>query len=107
MRNPFKTTLVAPALLALALAAGLSGAAMAQPGPPPYPNIPPLRHEVVPPPPPGARMVWESGHWRWNGNGYVWIAGRYAPVGRVHGRWVHGHWAWRGGAWAWEGSHWE
>ena len=41
------------------------------PGPPP-----PLRAELVYPPPyPGA--VWAHGHWRWNGNRFVWIRGRY------------------------------
>lgn len=101
MRLPTK-----PILGALLLTIGLSGLAAAQPGPP-YPGVPALREERIPPPPPGARMVWEPGHWRWTGASYAWIGGHYARPGRYSNRWVHGHWANRGGRWVWVEPHWE
>ena len=53
------------------------GSASAQPPPPPtYAPIPPPRAEVVPPPP-GGPMVWEPGHWHWDGYRYVWRPGHY------------------------------
>ena len=71
----------------------------------PYPVLPPPRVEAVPPPP-SAVVVWEPGHYHWNGVGYVWIPGHY--VTRMAGmhRWVHGHWANRGGPWVWVPGHW-
>jgi hypothetical protein len=94
------------ALLVLGLAtAGITTAAQAQPAPP-YPPVPQLREEVVPPSP-GGRVIWEPGHWQWASNAYAWVPGRYAPIGRVHAHWIHGHWAQRGGAWRWVPAHWE
>ena len=67
-----------------------------QPSPPPptYAPIPPPRPEVVPPPP-RERMVWEPGHWHWNGYRYIWIGGRYIPVQAHHREYIPGAWAWR------------
>jgi|SRR5690349_15498558 hypothetical protein len=70
----------------------------------PYPAVPPPRAEPVPPPP-RERLVWQPGHWHWNGASYQWIPGRY--VDQVAGaRWVPGHWEQRGGAWGWAPGHW-
>ena len=72
---------------------------------PPYPPVPPPQTEVIPVAP-NERVVWQPGHWRWNGTTYVWIAGRYIakPVHAAH--WIEGHWAMRGGGWVWVGGHW-
>ncbi len=90
------------ALAALALVAGLAAPALAQP---PYAPVPPLRAEVVPPPP-GARYVWVPGYWRWNGVRYAWERGRYLLRPTRYRAWVPAHWAQRGGGWAWVGGHW-
>ena len=85
------------------------GSASAQPPPPPsYAPIPPPRMEVVPPPP-GGRMVWEPGHWHWDGFRYEWRPGRYVVRGPHYGRYVEGRWIWapREGRWLWRAAHWE
>lgn len=92
-------------LAALALTAGVSSLAAAQPGPP-YPGIPALREERIPPPPHGPHMVWQPGHWQWNGVQYVWVGGHYIRPGRSNAHWVHGHWANRYGRWVWVEGGW-
>ena len=64
---------------------------------------PPIREEVVPPPPahPEA-FVWDKGYWRWNPgtHAHVWVRGHYVRLPhpgavRVPGEWVQtptGHW---------------
>ncbi|WP_428490282.1 hypothetical protein [Rhodopila sp.] len=84
------------------------GTANAQPPPPPtYAPIPPPRAEVVPPPP-GGRMIWEPGHWQWDGARYAWHPGRYVERGPHHGHYVQGRWIWgpREHRWLWRPAHW-
>lgn len=83
-----------------------TGAARAQP-PMPYGPVPPPRYEPVPPPP-GAGMVWEPGHWHWDGVRYVWIGGHYVGRRMGYGHWIPGHWRWAPyrGHWIWIPSHW-
>jgi hypothetical protein len=90
-------------LLAVALTAGIAGAAIAQPA---YPPIPPPRVEVMPAAP-GARFIWEPGHWRWTGVQYVWDPGHYIARRPHYAHYAPGHWAPRGGAWVWVPAHWE
>jgi hypothetical protein len=85
------------------------GSASAQPPPPPtYAPIPPPRAEVVPPPP-GGRMVWEPGHWHWDGNRYEWRPGHYIERRPEYGHYAEGRWVWapREGRWIWRPAHWE
>jgi hypothetical protein len=85
------------------------GSAGAQPPPPPsYAPIPPPRAEVVPPLP-GPRVVWEPGHWHWNGYRYIWIGGRYVDRRPGYGHYVEGRWIWsrQQGRWIWRPAHWE
>ena len=96
-------TMFGSSLAAFVVVAGLAWPAQAQPMPP-YQPVPQLREEVVPPPP-GPRMMWEPGHWHWNGGGYVWTPGHYIRAWR-HAHFVPGHWAERRGAWVWIPSHW-
>jgi hypothetical protein len=83
------------------------GTAGAQP-PPNYAPIPPPRVEVVPPPP-GGRVIWEPGHWRWNGYRYIWISGRYVQARPSYRHYVEGRWIWspREGRYVWREPHWE
>jgi hypothetical protein len=87
--------------LAVLLAAGLVGAAGAQPA-----MIPELRPEGPPPPPPGERYVWQPGHWHWNGRDWVWIRGHYVVRAAGWHEFVPGHWGNRGGEWVWIPAHW-
>ncbi len=83
------------------------GSANAQP-PPNYAPIPAPRYEQVPPPP-GRHVIWEPGHWHWDGYRYGWIPGHYIERHEWHGRYVEGHWRWspREGRYVWEPSHWD
>jgi hypothetical protein len=84
----------------------LAGCVVAPVAPPPnpYPQPPPPRVEVIPPPP-RPQLVWEPGHWHWNGVTYAWVGGHY--VERMAGRrWQPPHWGWRGGSWVWIPGHW-
>jgi len=87
----------------LALSCCLSGPVSAQV--PPYGPIPPPRAEVVPPPP-GARYIWQPGHWFWNGRAYAWIPGRYIIRQAHYREYVPGHWDRRGPNWVWIPAHW-
>ena len=92
------------AMAVMVFALGI-GSAVAQPPPPAAP--PPPRYEVVPPRP-GPRVVWESGHWHWNGLRYIWIRGRYVERRPGWGPYVPGHWRWapRWHRWEWVPAHW-
>lgn len=64
--------------LALALSTGLL-LAIAAPTPAQAWHRPPppaRRYEHVPPPP-ARGYIWHHGYWRWNGQRYVWMNGRY------------------------------
>ena len=70
------------------------------------PNAPPpLRHEVIPAPPPGRaeRVVWVHGHWVWgpDRHRYLWVPGHYVDRPRREARWTEGHWDHRPGGWVW------
>jgi hypothetical protein len=92
--------------LGMAMSMGLTGPVLAQPAPPPYAPVPPLREEGPPPPPPGPRYVWEPGHWHWMHGGYVWIGGRYVVRDRHWHDYVPGEWVRRGPGWVWVPAHW-
>lgn len=98
-----------PVVGAAALLIGIGlGSARAQPPPPGYAPIPPPRSEIVPPPPRG-RVVWQPGHWHWDGFRYVWIAGRYVERRPHFGRYAEGRWVWapRAGRWVWRPAQWQ
>lgn len=89
--------------LAAALGLGIAGSETAQAQG--YPPLPPPRFEPPPPPPPPG-MIWEPGHYRWNGYRYAWVPGHYIQRRPHYGQFVPGHWANRGGAWVWVPQHW-
>jgi hypothetical protein len=93
------------AISAVFLAIGI-GSAVAQPPPPAAP--PPPQFEQVPPPP-GERVVWEPGHWHWDGVRYVWIGGHYVERRVGYGHYVPGHWRWAPGLgrYEWIPAHWD
>jgi hypothetical protein len=69
------------------------------------------RYEAVPPYPPAyrpGRVVWQPGHWRWDGRDYDWVPGRYVeiPRHRHYRRWNEGHWEQRHGGWFWVEGRW-
>jgi WXXGXW repeat (2 copies) len=70
---------------------------------------PPLRYEVAPPPPRerAERLVWDPGHWRWDGRDWDWVPGHYVERQRRETTWEPGHWNERpNGSWIWIEGHW-
>jgi hypothetical protein len=101
MRNFTKP---AAALLALSLIAGCTQSPR---GENPYPPVPAPVAEIIPKPPVTAEaLMWQPGHWDWNGSGYVWAGGQYVPA-RGHGNlWVPGWWSRSDAGWVWQPAHW-
>lgn len=99
-----RRALLGRVILGLA-AAGLPSLAAAQPYPAYPPPPPPLRPERVPGRPPRGDLVWQPGHWQWNGRSYVWVPGQWV-VRRRRGRWRPGRWVRRGGGYVWVPGGW-
>ncbi|HJU17342.1 MAG TPA: hypothetical protein VJ770_12860 [Stellaceae bacterium] len=91
------------AIAAVAALLGTTAPAFAQVFAPNAP--PPPRREVVPRPP-GPRMGWQAGHWRWNGRAWVWVGGHYARLPRPGVRWIPGHCERRPRGWTCVEGHW-
>jgi hypothetical protein len=67
---------------------------------------PPERVEVVGTAP-GSGYVWIRGHYAWQANDYVWVAGRWdRPPQASYRRWESGHWAHARGGWYWVEGRW-
>ncbi|UFN50998.1 hypothetical protein LPC08_10480 [Roseomonas sp. OT10] len=62
--------------------------------------------EPIPAAPPGA-VVWQHGHWHWDGREYVWIPGRWIERPPVGEHFVPGRWAWGYSGWLWVPGHWQ
>jgi hypothetical protein len=104
--------MISKSLLGAALASGLMAlagcavqtepAAMAVP-----PPIPATTIEVIPKPPVSAvPLIWQPGHWDWNGTGYVWTSGQYVPRDSHGNLYMPGWWARTPAGWQWQPSHW-
>ena len=93
-------------LLGVTLAAGtalLAGCAV-QSAPPP---IPATTVEVIPNPPVSATpIIWQPGHWDWNGTDYVWTLGQYVPNTGHGNLFMPGWWAQTASGWRWQPAHW-
>jgi hypothetical protein len=85
-----------------------TGSGSAQP-PPPFAPVPPPRQEFVPPHPHGGRLIWQPGHWRWDGFRYAWVGGDYIERWPHYSPYVEGRWLWapQEGRWIWRPAHWE
>jgi hypothetical protein len=68
--------------------------------PPPEVETPPLA-------PPGANLVWDPGHWNWNGSNFVWVAGTFIERPAATAALVPGHWEQRVDGWDWIPATWE
>ena len=101
------------ATLSLLLVLGLAAACVppgttpavvaANPNPPP----PPVRTEVIPKPPVSEEpLIWEPGHWDWDGSGYAWREGEWIKRAGHGTAWQDGYWTNQNGSWAWLPAHW-
>jgi hypothetical protein len=55
---------------------------------------------------PSPTHVWISGYHRWDGNAYVWTAGRWEQPPRPGQRWVAHRWVHRNGGYVMVDGHW-
>lgn len=99
-----KKYVIAAAVLALSLGAGCTREDASGN---PYPPVPAALSETIPKPPITAEpLMWQPGHWDWNGSGYVWAPGQYVPAAGHGNLWMPGWWAKTSGGWAWQPAHW-
>lgn len=91
-------------ILALIALAGCNTGGVAVP---PYPPVPAALPDPMPKPPvTPIPLVWQAGHWDWNGAGYVWQPGQWVPAEGHGPNWQPGWWNVIGGQWRWEPPHW-
>ena len=94
------------AFLAAGLLAGCGGETPAT-GANPFPPVPPLVSETIPKPPVTAdALMWQPGHWDWNGSGYIWAKGQYVPAAGHGNLWMPGWWSKTEAGWTWQPPHW-
>jgi hypothetical protein len=55
---------------------------------------------------PGPEYVWVDGYHRWEGDHYVWTAGRWDRPPHPHAHWVAHRWVHRHGEWVLIEGHW-
>ncbi len=71
------------------------------------PPIPPAQQEIIPNPPvTGMPLIWQPGHWNWNGSGYVWQPGEYVTQAGHSNMFMPGYWQQTTSGWAWVPAHW-
>jgi hypothetical protein len=94
------------AFIAVALLGGCSGGNMSSTNP--YPPVPAALTEPRPKPPAtGDALLWQPGHWDWNGTGYVWQPGQYVTATGHGASWQSGWWSYSPSAgWVWQPAHW-
>lgn len=96
---------VAAAWLGLSLLTGCAAPTTAAGNP--FPPPPPPRMEAVPKPPvSGEQLLWQPGHWDWNGNGYSWQSGEYVPAAGHGNLFQPGYWSQTPSGWVWVKAHW-
>jgi hypothetical protein len=96
-------------ILAAALAISVLAACQPGTGPGgnPYPPVPALLPDAqTKPPVTEEALMWQPGHWDWNGSGYVWARGQYVPAAGHGGLWMPGWWSRTDAGWVWQPPHW-
>ena len=73
---------------------------------PAAPHPPPPRRAEIPPPAPSPHALWTFGHWRWNGQQYVWVRGYYAERPSPTANWIPGYWEQGPSGWLWVEGQW-
>lgn len=74
---------------------------------PAHPPVPPIRAERVPAPPKSSVvMIWQPGHYDWNGVGYVWIPGEWVDRAGHGTLWQDGYWQQTNQTSMWVRAHW-
>jgi hypothetical protein len=58
-------------------------------------------------PRPSPNHVWVQGYHNWDGQKYVWTAGRWEQPPRAHAKWVAHRWVHRNGGYVLVEGHWQ
>jgi hypothetical protein len=96
-----KRATVASALCSLLLLEGCTAVYF------PHPPVPQTPAEQVPAPPPSpVVLIWQPGHFDWNGVGYVWIPGQWVDRAGHGTLWQDGYWRRSGETSVWVPAHW-
>ena len=85
LRTTAAAVLLAAAVGVMPACAATSGRLYVRIGPP----APIVEVRAVPP---GPGVIWVPGYYRWDGRGYIWMAGTWQRPPRARARWVPGHW---------------
>jgi hypothetical protein len=93
-------------LATMCLTAGAMLAPFTSPASQAYPTEapPPNQTEITPPPKLG--VIWDAGHWEWNGSAYWWRRGAWRDA-RAGSHWVPDRWEQVGNEWHRVAGHWE
>ncbi|MBV9813486.1 MAG: YXWGXW repeat-containing protein [Acetobacteraceae bacterium] len=92
------------AILCATLAATLVACGASYPA---YPQVPaPLEEQVSAPPPSPVPLIWQPGHYDWNGAGYAWQRGQWVPRDGHGTLWQDGYWVREGERYRWVPAHW-
>jgi WXXGXW repeat (2 copies) len=91
----------APPTEALPAASGDPGTAVVV-----APHPPPPRRAEIPPPAPSPQALWRFGHWRWNGQQYVWVPGHYVQRPSPTANWTPDYWEQGPDGWMWVEGQW-
>lgn len=71
------------------------------------PAIPPVPPERIPSPPEAnVTLIWQPGHWDWDGQQYRWSEGRWVPRSGHGPLWQDGFWRREGRTFVWVPAHW-
>jgi len=101
LESPRMTRIAAIAIPCLLLLASCG------PAYPTHPPIPPIRSEQVPVPPRSSVvLIWQPGHYNWNGNAYVWIPGEWVDRAGHGTLWQDGYWEQTAQGSVWLPAHW-
>lgn len=69
--------------------------------------VPPIRTERVPAPPRSfVVLIWQPGHYDWNGSGYVWVSGKWVERAGHGTLWQDGYWRQTNQTSEWVPAHW-
>lgn len=99
-----KRTLAA-ALLGASLLAGCATTTVSAGAP--FPPVPPPIAETIPKPPVSPEaLLWQPGHWNWNGQSYDWQPGEYVPAAGHGALFQTGYWQQTPSGWVWVKAHW-
>ena len=94
---------VAPLFLAMAVGACTVNTTTGSP----FPPVPPPVAEVRPLPPVSPDpVIWQPGHWDWNGQAYAWTPGLWVPREGHGSLWQDGYWTQVNGNIVWVPPHW-